>query len=418
MTVLIKNARTLESAERKDILIDGSRIAQIAGAGAIKNADEKIDASGMLAMPGLVNMHTHIAMSMYRGYADDMELMDWLQNKIWPLEDKTLNDDFVNLAVELSCAEMIKSGTTSFLDMYTFQLKVGGLISKIGMRGYLGEAFFDFKSKDYEQGKALDFAKKFASSEFPKLITPVIAAHAPYTCCEDTLIKTKEIANKHDMLYHIHVAETKKEQDDIQKQKGKRVVKYLDDIKVLDKKTIAAHCVWLDDSEIDIFAKRGVTVAHCPNSNMKLASGPAPIKKMLAKNVNVAIGTDGCASNNTLDLFREIKSAALLSKLSTMDATAVSAREAVEMATANAYKTLGLDCGLQQGKLADIILVDLRKPHLTPIYNAHSHMVYAANGSDVDTVIVNGKILMKSRKLKTIDEQALLEKAEKVAESV
>ena len=417
--LVLKNALTLDG--RKDILIEGEKITRIVDAGELKtSADEVIDCAGKAVIPGLVNTHTHLPMSLFRGLADDLPLMEWLEKHIWPAEDKHLSKEFCYYGALLSCIEMIKTGTTVFVDMYTFEKEMKKAVEESGMRAFLTEAILDFKTKDYEAGQGVSFTEKLLKEEKNTSLVKIgVGPHSPYTCSEETLVKSKELAEKHNALLHIHLSETKKEVEQVKEKTGKRPAEYLESIGFFDyNKIIAAHCVWLDEKEISILAEHGVTVSHNPVSNAKLASGIAPIPLMLSKGVNVTIGTDGCASNNTLDLFESMKMTALIHKAKTLDPTTVNARQVINMVTENAYKALGLNIGLREGAAADLVIIDLKKPHLTPIYSFESHLVYAAKSSDVDTVIINGSIVMKNRKILTINEEKVMEKANELAEAV
>ncbi len=417
--LVLKNALTLDG--RKDILIEGEKITRIVDAGELKtSADEVIDCAGKAVIPGLVNTHTHLPMSLFRGLADDLPLMEWLEKHIWPAEDKHLSKEFCYYGALLSCIEMIKTGTTVFVDMYTFEKEMKKAVEESGMRAFLTEAILDFKTKDYEAGQGVSFTEKLLKEEKNTSLVKIgVGPHSPYTCSEETLVKSKELAEKHNALLHIHLSETKKEVEQVKEKTGKRPAEYLESIGFFDyNKIIAAHCVWLDEKEISILAEHGVTVSHNPVSNAKLASGIAPIPLMLSKGVNVTIGTDGCASNNTLDLFESMKMTALIHKAKTLDPTTVNARQVINMVTENAYKALGLNIGLREGAAADLVIIDLKKPHLTPIYSLESHLVYAAKSSDVDTVIINGSIVMKNRKILTINEEKVMEKANELAEAV
>ncbi len=410
MEILIKDC--LIGGAEKSILVSDGKISEV---GKPKTTDYVINAKGMAALPGLVNTHTHLAMTMFRGMADDLPLSDWLNKHIWPAEGRYLGEEFCRTGSLLGCLEMIKSGTTCFADQYFFMDSTAEAVRESGLRAYLAQAVIDFKTPQYEAGDALKVAGRFLRSNPPdEMIKPMVGPHAPYTCCEETLIASKELAQKHAAMLHIHISETKSEAEQIKKEKGKRPVEYLDSIGFLGGNVLAAHCVYLNEHEIQLMKKNNTTISHNPTSNMKLASGVAPVAQMLAAGIPVTLGTDGCASNNNLDMFGEMRQAALLHKVAALDPTAVSARQALQMATTNAYKSLGLNLGLEVGRDADIILVDLKKPHLRPVHNIESHLVYSASGADVDTVIVAGKILMERRQVKTLNEDEILEKAEEI----
>ena len=417
MEILIENC-IIQGREKKEksILIEDNKIIKI---GEIKGEfDYIIDGENKVAIPGLINTHTHTAMTMLRGIADDLPLDKWLNNHIWPYEAEHLDPEFCYIGSLLGCLEMIKSGTTCFFDLYFFEDSTFRAVEKSGMRAFLSQGILDFPTPEYKAGEAIDVAEKFIKKFKDKneRIKPALGPHAPNTCSKETLIETRELAEKYKLKIHIHISETKNEVEQIIKKTGMRPVEYLDDIDFLGNDVTAAHCIWLNDNEIKILKRKGVCVSHNQISNMKLASGIAPIPKMLDSGINVTLGTDGCASNNNLDMFEEMKTTALLHKVNLLDPTVMSAEKIIEMATTSAYRALDLNCGIEEGKLADLILIDLKKPHLTPLHNINSHIVYSANGSDVDTVIVAGKILMENREVKTLNEEEILEKAKEIAE--
>ena len=365
-----------------------------------------------LVMPGLVNTHTHAAMACFRGLADDLPLMQWLQEYIFPVEAK-LNSKMVYQSTVLSIAEMIKSGTTSFCDMYLFAKDVARAAADTGMRAWIGEVLHDFPSPSY--GKlASGFTyidELFSMYADHPLLNITVDPHAVYTCSPDLLKKLKNIAEKHDALYAIHLSETDDEVKSSLEKFGATPVVHLENLGLLDSRIIASHCVVLDEQEINLLARRGVKVAHCPESNMKLASGVAPVPEMLGAGIAVGLGTDGSASNNNVDMFGEMNSAAKLHKAHRLDPTMMTAAETLEMATIDGARVLDADNeigSLVPGKKADLIVLDLNQPHLTPLYNIPSHLVYAARGADVVHSVINGKVVMQDRELKTIDEKTIL----------
>lgn len=372
-------------------------------------AKKVIAAGNSIIMPGLINTHTHAAMTYFRGLADDLPLDIWLNQHIWPAEAKYVNAEFVKKSGELTCLEMIKSGTTCFNDMYFFGQEIlAEAVAEAGLRALLG---LDLKIPGYSVERVIELAKQFKGSELVKI---ALAPHSVYVCARDILEKVKQAAEAENLRVHIHVSETKKEVEDCKKAWGKTPVEYLDELGLLSNKLMAAHSVWLSNSDLEIYKNRKVKVAHCPISNMKLASGVAPLKRMLEMNITVGLGTDGAASNNTLDLFSDMRACALLHKVTNLNPAVVSAREVVQMATVNGAKVLGREKeigSLEAGKKADIITIDLDKPHLTPIYDPYSHLVYCVNSEDVENVIVNGKIIMENRQVKTLDEEKILAKA-------
>jgi 5-methylthioadenosine/S-adenosylhomocysteine deaminase len=377
-------------------------------------AKQIIDAKGGLVLPGLINGHTHAAMSLFRGLADDLPLMEWLNNYIFPAE-KRLDSDFVFTGTLLACAEMILSGTTTFCDMYLFEEEVARASKQAGMRSLVGEVLYDFESPNYGPvEKGLKYAEDLIQAwEGDPLVSIAVEPHTLFTCSPELLSASHELATKYGVPLIIHVAETRNEVDDIKKRYGKRPIEHLDSLGILGPHLIAVHCVHLQEDEIQLLAEHQVKVIHNPESNMKLASGIAPIPDMLAKQVTVGLGTDGCASNNNLDLFAEMDTAAKLHKLNTMDTTVMDALTVLRMATVEGARALGLGDivgSIELGKKADIIIVDTNKPHLTPLYNPVSHLVYAARGNDVSHSIINGRLVMEERRLLTLDFSEIMKK--------
>lgn len=373
-----------------------------------------IDAKGGLVLPGLINGHTHAAMSLFRGLADDLPLMEWLNNYIFPAE-KRLDSDFVFTGTLLACAEMILSGTTTFCDMYLFEEEVARASKQAGMRSLVGEVLYDFESPNYgpvENG--LRYTEDLIQAwEGDPLVSIAVEPHSLFTCSPALLSASHELAIKYGVPLIIHVAETRNEVDDIKKKYGRRPVEHLDSLGILGAHLIADHCVHLHEDEIQLLADNQVKVIHNPESNMKLASGIAPIPDMLAKQVTVGLGTDGCASNNNLDLFAEMDTAAKLHKIAAMDTTVMDASTVLRMATIEGARALGLGDrvgSLEIGKKADIIIVDTHKPHLTPLYDPISCLVYAARGSDVSHSIINGHLVMEERRLLTLDFFEIMER--------
>lgn len=389
-----------------DILIEGNRIIKVGRNLKDKGAlldEEIVDGRGKMAVPGLVNSHTHLAMTLFRGYADDMPLMPWLTEKIWPLEARLTGED-IYWGVKLGCLEMIRFGITCFNDMYFFMEETSTAAKEMGLRAFLSQVVFDFKPESKKMTE--DFIRRWKGDE---LIHPVVGPHAIYTCSDDTLLWAKETAEKNDVMLHIHLSETKGEVEDSMKKHGKSPVEYLDSLGFLSPKVMAAHCVWLSDADVSMLAKRGVNVVHCPVSNLKLASGIAPLEKLLESGVNVCIGTDGASSNNNLDLFEEMKTAAIVHKNALGRPDAIKAVEVWQMATENAYGALGLNIGISEGALADLALINLRRPWFNPETNMISHLVYAMPGC-VDTTIVNGIVLMQNCVIP--GEEMILQKAQ------
>jgi 5-methylthioadenosine/S-adenosylhomocysteine deaminase len=374
-----------------------------------ESAKEIIDASSCVVMPGLINTHTHLPMVAFRGKADDLPLIDWLNNNIFPLEARFVNKNMVYECAMLAIAEMILSGTTTFCDAYFFESSIAEAAQFCSMRAVAAQGFADFATPDnpkYE--KMMAAANRFVNrwKPYAPMITPAFFCHSPYTCSPATLVNVKQAAREADILYLTHLLEQRDEIEIIEQRYGKKPVRHLYDLGVLDEKTVAVHCNWLTKEDMEILADTGVGVSHNPESSMKLAAGVAPIAEMLERKINVGLGTDGAASNNDLDMFREMDSAAKIHKVMSLNPTAMSAQTVLQAATIGGAKLLGLEKligSIEVGKRADIILIDMNQPHLTPVYNYYSHMVYAARGADVKTSIINGKIVMKERKLLTID---------------
>jgi 5-methylthioadenosine/S-adenosylhomocysteine deaminase len=423
--IIIKNAYVLtmdpDSGDIKNgtVVIEDGKITEI-GEKTKESAETVIDAKGSVVMPGLVNTHTHAAMTLFRGYADDLQLAEWLEKHIWPAEAQLTAEDVYKGSL-LACLEMIRSGTTSFADMYFFMDETAKAVEASGLRASLSHGLIELWNEekgeaDLKEGKR--FVRAWQGAAEGRIKT-MYGPHAPNTCSDEFLAKVKEEARKDGAGLHIHVLETEAELLAMKERYGKCSVHMLDDIGFFGPDVLAAHCVWLSDGDIEVLREKGVNVSHNPISNMKLASGTAPVYKMLERGVNVSLGTDGCASNNNLDLFEEMKTAALLHKLSTGNPTALPARQVLEMATVNGAKALGTKTGmLKVGMKADMIIVDMKKPHLTPCFDVPSHLVYSAKGSDVRTTIVDGKILMDDYRVLVLDEQKVIEEAQKAAEEL
>jgi 5-methylthioadenosine/S-adenosylhomocysteine deaminase len=380
-------------------------------------AREVLHARGQLVMPGLVNTHTHLPMVLLRGLADDLPLMTWLNGFIFPAEGRFMNKESVYAGSLLAMAEMILSGTTTFCDSYFFVDRIAQAALDMGMRGVVCQGFIDFPAPDIVNPiEKNSMAQKFLTrwKDRHPLINPALFCHSPYTCSGDTLKEIKDLSRQWQVPYLIHLAETRDEVRMIEEKHGKSPVFYLDDLGVLDGKTIAVHCNWLTDEEIDLLCRRNVKIAHCPESNMKLAAGMAPIPKLLRRGITVGLGTDGAASNNNLDLFPEMGMAAKIHKVIEMNPTVMDAKTVLRMATLDGARLLGLEQQIgtvEVGKTADLILIDLDQPHLTPLYNVTSHLVYAASGSDVSTVIIDGKLVLRNRQFVHIDLKDIMKTA-------
>jgi 5-methylthioadenosine/S-adenosylhomocysteine deaminase len=401
-----------------ELAIEGDVIKAVGPAGTVDaswSADKVIDGQGKLVIPGFINCHTHAAMTLLRSYADDLPLMDWLKNKIWPVEDNLIAED-IYWGTMLSVAEMIKSGTTTFLDMYFHMDQVGKVAEETGIRAVLSRGMIGFGEKAKTSIQEARDLKDLWHNQADGRITVMLGPHAPYTCPPDFLKEVKVLAQQLGLGIHIHLAETLGEVEDIRKEYGKRPIELMNELGLFDgTHVVAAHCVHLTDGEIAILAEKGVGVAHNPESNMKLASGIAPVPKMLEQGVKVGLGTDGASSNNNLDMLQEMRSAALIHKVNAMDATVVPAYQALEMATLGGARVLGLDNeigSLKPGFKADLLILDLEKPHLYPHHDVVANLVYSAQAADIDTVIINGKIVMENRQLLTMNEKEVLRKVQ------
>ncbi len=383
-------------------------------------AADTINAAGKIIMPGLVNTHTHAAMTVFRGMADDLPLDTWLQSHIWPAEAKFITATSVRTGGNLALAEMIHSGTTTFSDMYFFSDELAQAAKKAGVRAIIGEALIDFPTPDSKSPEeSFAIIEKLAGKwQNDPLITIAVAPHAPYTCSPTTLRSAKILADKLGLPLSIHVSETKKEVREVTEKYGVPPFEHLNNLGFFGGTVIAAHAVYPSSKEIALMAGKNVGVAHNPISNMKLASGVAPIPEMLQAGVAVGLGTDGAASNNNLSMFKEMNAAALLQKVSRLEPTALSALAAVKAATIGGAKVLGMEKrigSLEEGKRADLILIELNRPHLVPLYNVYSHLVYAANGADVETVVIDGRVVMQNKKLLTLDEESVMQEAKMLA---
>ena len=378
----------------------------------------EIDGRGKVAMPGLVNLHNHVSMSLMRSYADDMPLMPWLTEKIWPFEAKLDGED-IYLGARLGIAEMLLGGTTTFVDMYWHSDRVADAVTETGIRGVVCPTFVG-ASYDAFEPEALRMAEKYASGGHDR-VQIMLAPHAPYTCPPETLKKTLKIAEQYGLGIQIHISETLDEQQTIREQYGKTPVEHLRDVGLFERPVLAAHCVYVNDSDIEIMARYGVSVAHNPQSNMKLASGIAPVVQMLAAGVNVGIGTDGPSSNNDLDMWDEMRTASLLQKVATGDASVLPAYETLRMATVGGACAVGMEGELgvvAPGARADLILVDMGGPHWAPGNDPIAGLVYNAKSTDVDTVLVDGRILVERGELIGTDTVALVREASRRVERI
>lgn len=422
MKTLIKNAAVYHDGqvdEGKNILIDGKRIAGFPETADGVPYDEIIDGKGMLALPGLVNTHTHVAMTLFRSYADDLALMDWLQNMIWPAEAH-LDDDIVYWGSMLAFAEMIRGGTTAFCDMYMFMDSCAQAAEAAGIRGNIARGLAGVTPNGMKAlEENVELYRKWNNGADGR-IRVMLGPHAPYTCPPDYLKKVRDTAEQYGIPIHIHLSETKGEVDTCQEKFGITPIALMNQIGLFDVPTLAAHCVHVTEDDIAIMAEKQVRVAHNPGSNLKLASGIAPVPAMRKAGVVVGLGTDGASSNNKLDMFAEMRLAALIHKAASLDPFAIKAEEALQMGTKDGAMCLGYDDlgELKEGYLADLILVDRSGWHWKPRFNSISLAVYAGNSMDVDTVMVNGKVLMRHKELLTIDTEKLDYEVQRVTDKL
>jgi 5-methylthioadenosine/S-adenosylhomocysteine deaminase len=420
---LIHNATLLTCNPAFDILdggwigVSGGRI-QALGTGPTRGgaeARERIDARGGIVMPGLVNTHTHLPMTLFRGLADDLPLETWLKEHIFPAERAAITPASVRWGALLACAEMALSGTTTCCDGYFYAEAVAAAVHDFGLRAVLAQGVIDHPAPGVpDPGRNLSVARQFCSrwQGRSERIRPSVFCHAPYTCSLETLVGAKRLCEEFGLLFQTHAAETRWESEQLRSTHGTSSVGLLERAGVLDERALLAHCVWVDADDIAVIAGRRAKVSHNPESNMKLAAGVAPVAQMLAAGITVGIGTDGCASNNDLDLFPAMDTAAKLHKVMRLDPTALPAETVVRMATIDGARALGLDAeigSIEPGKQADLIVLDTRKPHLTPIHHPASAVVYAAKGSDVRTVMVAGRLLVRDRRVVTIDLEEVMD---------
>ena len=415
-----------EIVQNGAVAIDGTDIVAVAPAADISarfRGKETIDAGGQIVVPGLVNTHTHAPMVLYRGLADDLALSEWLEKYIFPAEAKTVSPEFVRAGTRLAALEMIQSGTTTYADMYYFEEEIARETKAAGLRGVLAQTVIQFPVADAKTpAEALKRAEAFiAAYKDDPLITPAVAPHAIYTLDAATLRAARDLSRRHNVPTLIHLAETEDEVKNAEAQFKLSPTRYLDSLGFLGPGVLAAHGVWVTEPDIALLKMRGVGVSHNPESNMKLASGAAPVPAYLKADVALGLGTDGAASNNDLDMFEAMRIASLLHKLQTGDPRAVGARAALEMATIRGARALGMDArigSLEAGKRADLVLVDVSSARMTPMYDPVSHLVYVARGDDVRTTVVNGRILMQDRKVRTLNEADVIRAARSWADKV
>jgi 5-methylthioadenosine/S-adenosylhomocysteine deaminase len=419
-TILIKNALILDTnnfeGKRQSLLIKDDLIAEISDEIDETGVSKIIDADGKILLPGFVNTHTHLSMALFRGLADDLSLDSWLNDHIWPME-ANLNGEYCYIGALLGAVELIKSGTTTFSDMYFYMEDVARAVDEAGIRAALSYGMIDFGDEEKRKAEIEENLALFNACDgmADGRINVFFGPHSPYTASEELLVKTRQLADENGMKIHIHVSETQKEINDSLEEKGLRPFEYLEKIGFLGPDVIAAHCVWLSDEEIEIIKRHDVKISHNPCSNMKLASGIAPVSKLIENGICVSIGTDGASSNNNLDLIEEMKTASLLQKVSTLDPKVLNSNQAIEMATIKGAEALGMDSqigSIEVGKKADIILIDTNAVNMVPDSSSlSSNIVYSANGSNVDTTICNGKVLMENKKLTALDEDEIYAKA-------
>jgi 5-methylthioadenosine/S-adenosylhomocysteine deaminase len=432
VSLIVQNGTvvTMDAAKRViengAVAIDGAEIVAVDTDEAIRKqfrATDTIDAGGQVIMPGLINTHTHAPMVLFRGLADDLALQEWLTKYIFPAEAKLVSPEFVRVGTRLAVLEMIESGTTTYADMYYFEEEIAKETKAAGLRGVLGQTIIQFPVADAKTPadglmRAEAFIQEFKNDA---LITPAVAPHAIYTLDGPTIKAARELAKKHGVPTLIHVAETRDEIQTARERFTTSPVSYLDSLGVLGPGVLAAHGVWVNDSDIAVLKARGVGVSHNPESNMKLASGTAPVTGYLRAGVALGLGTDGAASNNDLDMFEAMRTASFLAKLQTVDPRVVGAGTALEMATMGGARALGLDReigSLEPKKRADLIVVSMRAARQTPVYDPVSHLVYVTRGDDVRDTIVNGRVLMRDRKVLTLDTDAVLKDARAMAVKV
>ncbi|MCD2200601.1 amidohydrolase [Halobacterium sp. KA-4] len=422
-TLRIAGGRVLHpdlSVSEADVLVD-QHSGEVLDVGETEPGDERLDAEESLVMPGLVNAHCHAAMTLLRGYADDKPLDAWLQEDIWPAEGELTEGD-VRAGAELALVEMIRTGTTAFADMYFHVPEIAEAVEEAGVRARLGHGVVTVGKDDgdayRDNDESIEVAREYDGVAGGRVKTAYMP-HSLTTVGEEYLREFVGKAREYDVPVHFHANETRDEVDPIVDERGERPIEYADDLGMVTDEDFLAHGVHTDETEHELLAARGASVVHCPASNMKLASGMAPVQAMRDAGVNVALGTDGAASNNDLDLFDELRDAAMLGKLAADDAAAVPAEAAVEMATAGGAEALGFDSGrIEEGVNADLAVVDFSAPHLTPVHDYVSHLAYAATGGDVRHTVCDGEVLMRDREVQTLDEAAIREHAESRAAAV
>jgi 5-methylthioadenosine/S-adenosylhomocysteine deaminase len=429
-TLLVRNATLVTQDDSRrvlhgDLYCEDGRITHVGRVAGRKEADRTIDGTGQVVLPGLINLHTHLAMGLFRGHGDDMPLERWLSERIWPAEER-IDERAMRAGVELGLAELVRSGTTSFLDMYWMEETVVAPASRAaGVRAWAGEGMVDVGQTEAGQPnrkvKDLERLLKAHRARPDPLVTPCPAPHGTYTCNLETYAEAARLSAEAEVPLHTHCSETRTEVHDVEARTGRRPVARLKEAGALGARTVLAHCGWVTKGEVAEIAAARSSVAHCPVSNLKLATGGvAPVPELHDAGVRVGLGTDGAASNNTLDLFQTMKFAALVQKQHRWDATVLPAQRVLDMATRDAADALHRpDLGrLAPGAAADLAVVDFRRPHLVPCHDAVSHLVYAAGGADVSATVVGGRVLMQDGRLETLDLQRILGDAQELAEAL
>ncbi len=410
--------------ENGAVRISGDVIVHVGEDDRSRAAARLIDATGCLVIPGLVNTHTHLPMTLFRGLADDLPLMEWLNSHIFPAESRHISPETVRCGALLACAEMILSGTTTCCDGYFHEDAAAAAVAETGLRAVMGQGVIDFPAPGVpDPADNIRAAAAFAETwkDRSPLIRPSVFCHSPYACSEETLKKGKALAATRGLLFQIHAAETRDELNRFTSERGRTPVQYLDEIGLLDRDTLLVHAIWVDAADIAVIAARNAAVSVTTESEMKLASGVAPIPEYLGAGVRVGLGTDGCASNNDLDMFGEMGATAKLHKVWSGDPTVLGAETVLRMTAMGGADAIGLsDCigSIEPGKQADIVILDMNQPHLTPMYAPASHLAYAARGADVRDVIVAGKLLLENRKLRTIDLEDVLRAAADIGKAI
>jgi 5-methylthioadenosine/S-adenosylhomocysteine deaminase len=421
---VLADPRSCKVVPHGKTVINGNRITEVNSPyPGDEISGEVLDCADCIILPGLVNAHTHAAMSMLRGLADDLPLNTWLNDYIFPSEGRHVAPDFVHLGTSLSAVEMALSGITTFADGYFFMEKAAEATAAVGLRAIIAQGILDVPVPDNQRPEAWPERVQAFFSNFPSndLVSPALFCHSPYLCSPETLVTAKQIAEAHNCLLFSHIAETRFEVEQIGSRYNRTPLDHIHALGILDRNFVAVHCVHITEKEMDLAAESGAGVVHCPESNMKLASGACPSWDLVRRGVKLAIGTDGPASNNNLDLFEEMRSASFLSKLVTGNPEALDAPTLLRMATIGGAEALGLQDrigSLELGKLADVIVIDLSKPHLMPLFDPVSHLIYSAKGSDVRDVLVNGRFVVRNRNVMTVDTIGLYDEIRGLAKKI